>query len=69
MSASAAGAGRRARMANLVVKGAGVLGKVVRSVPGAAGALLVAYGAWDIYPPAGFITAGAFLLLADREIP
>ena len=60
-------AGRRA--AALVVKGAEVLGKVVRSVPGAAGALLVAYGAWDIYPPAGFITAGAFLLLADRDIP
>lgn len=61
-------AGRRARWAAVVVKGAAVLGKVVRSVPGAAGALMVAYGAWDIYPPAGFITAGAFLLLADREI-
>ncbi|MFG2054777.1 hypothetical protein ACGFI9_12170 [Micromonospora sp. NPDC048930] len=60
-------AGRRA--AALVVKGAEVLGSLVRSVPGAAGALLVAYGAWDIYPPAGFITAGAFLLLADRQIP
>jgi len=60
-------AGRRA--ADLLVKGAEVLGNLVRSVPGAAGALLVAYGAWDIYPPAGFITAGAFLLLADRQIP
>lgn len=63
-------AARRAKLAAaLVVKGADVLGKLVRSLPGAVGALLVSYGAWDIYPPAGFIAAGAFLLIADREIP
>lgn len=28
------------------------------------GAVLIAYGAWLIYPPAGFITAGLLLLVA-----
>ncbi len=28
------------------------------------GAALVSYGAWLIYPPAGFITGGALLLVA-----
>ena len=68
MTESATAGPHAKRTAALILKSAEVLGKVVRSVPGAGGALLVAYGAWDIYPPAGFIAAGVFLLLADREI-
>lgn len=54
--------------------GAGVLaaaqwvGAGVRSVPGAGGALLVFYGAWQVYAPAGAIVAGAFLLALDRKL-
>lgn len=38
---------------------------VVRALPGVAGLLLVSFGAWLAFEPAGFITAGV-LLLADR---
>lgn len=48
---------------------AGWAGSTVRSIPGAAGALLVAYGAWQAWPPAGSIVVGLFLLAADRRIP
>lgn len=44
-------------------------GSTVRSIPGAAGALLIAYGAWQAWPPAGPVVAGVFLLAADRRIP
>ena len=37
---------------------------VVRDGVGIAGAGLVSYGAWLIYQPAGYITAGGFLLAA-----
>lgn len=37
----------------------------VRALPGLLGLLLVAYGCWLAWAPAGFIAAGA-LLLADR---
>lgn len=30
----------------------------------AAGAALISYGVWAIYPPAGFITGGVLLLVA-----
>lgn len=40
-------------------------GHLVRALPGLLAFLLLAYGAWLIYPPAGFLTAGA-LLLGDR---
>ncbi|MGH8867084.1 MAG: hypothetical protein ACRDYU_03700 [Actinomycetes bacterium] len=36
-----------------------------RVLPGLAGLVLVSYGAWLAYEPAGFMTAGG-LLLADR---
>lgn len=39
------------------------------TVPGLAGAGLVAYGAGEIYRPALFITGGLFLLLIDRRMP
>jgi hypothetical protein len=48
---------------------AGLAGAAVRLLlsvaPGLAGLLLVAYGAWLAWPPAGFIAAGV-LLLVDR---
>jgi hypothetical protein len=51
------------------VRLAGWAGSAVRSIPGAAGALLIAYGAWQAWAPAGPIVAGLFLLAADRRIP
>jgi hypothetical protein len=36
---------------------------LLRDGAGLAGVALMAYGAWLIYPPAGFIAGGAFLLL------
>jgi hypothetical protein len=37
-------------------------------VPGAAGAVLLAYGAWLVYRPAGYLTAGGLLLAFGFEI-
>lgn len=55
-------------MMKLVVAGArGLLAVVpvlVRDLVGLAGAGLVAYGAWLIYPPAGFLAGGALLIAA-----
>jgi hypothetical protein len=46
-----------------------MLKAITRALPGTmldaagiAGAGLIAYGAWLIYPPAGFITGGALIL-------
>lgn len=33
-----------------------------------AGAASVAYGAWAIYPPAGFVVAGAFAIVAGVRL-
>jgi hypothetical protein len=41
---------------------------VLPTVPGLAGAAMVAYGAAMVYRPAGVIAGGAFLLLLDRRI-
>jgi len=41
---------------------------ILPTVPGFAGAAMVAYGASMIYKPAGVIAGGAFLLLLDRRI-
>lgn len=38
------------------------LKSVLEDVVGVAGVGLVAYGAWAIYPPAGFIVAGLFMV-------
>lgn len=40
----------------------GRLAAFARDLAGLAGAGLVAYGAWLVYAPAGFITAGTLLL-------
>ena len=39
-----------------------------RLLPGLAGAVLISWGAAMIYTPAGFLVAGALLLLVDRSI-
>lgn len=39
-----------------------LLPTLARDVAGLAGAGLLAYGAWLIYMPAGFLTGGALLL-------
>lgn len=58
----------RPRVTAAVLKAVVWAGVGVRSVPGAAGALLVSYGAWQVYVPAGAIVAGGFLLALDRAI-
>lgn len=59
VAAVAAGAGHALRAAR----------RVVMVTPGVAGPLLVSYGAWLAWPPAGFVVAGVFLLLLDRRSP
>lgn len=44
-------------------------GSLIRTVPGAGGALLVAFGAGMVYRPLLFIVGGLFLLLLDRRVP
>ena len=42
---------------------AGAVPGFVRDLAGLCGVGLVSYGAWMIYPPAGFITAGLLLIV------
>jgi hypothetical protein len=39
-----------------------VLPALIRELAGLAGAGLIAYGAWLVYAPAGFVTGGILLL-------
>ena len=57
--AAAAGLGHAVRL--------GRLGAVF--VPGLAGAVLVSWGAWLAWHPAGLIAAGGFCLACDRLLP
>ncbi len=41
---------------------AALLPTLLRDAAGIAGAALIAYGAWQVFRPAGFITAGALML-------
>ncbi|MFN4018363.1 MAG: hypothetical protein ACK4JB_23710 [Reyranella sp.] len=41
---------------------------LMRDVAGLGGVGLVSYGAWMIYPPAGFITAGILLIVGTLMI-
>ena len=41
---------------------------LIRDVAGLGGVGLVSYGAWIIYPPAGFITAGILLIVGTLLI-
>lgn len=42
---------------------AGALPGIVRDLAGLCGVGLVSHGAWMVYPPAGFITAGFLLIV------
>jgi hypothetical protein len=42
---------------------AGAVPGVVRDLAGLGGVGLVSYGAWLIYPPAGFIVGGSLLIV------
>ncbi len=42
---------------------AGAAPGLVRDLAGLCGVGLVSYGAWTVYPPAGFITAGILLIV------
>lgn len=68
---------------NVAIGAAAVAGIVGRAIPGllrelaGIGAVgLIAYGAWLVYPPAGYITAGVLLLaglflmaVAKKKLP
>ena len=41
----------------------GAIPGMLRDVVGLCGACLVSYGAWLIYPPAGFIVGGVLLIV------
>ena len=77
VNVAAVAAGRRTdwrdavfgRAAEVAGKVTGRLLKVAPTVPGLAGAAMVAYGAAMVYRPAGVIAGGAFLLLLDRKMP
>ena len=47
---------------------AGVVPGLVRDLAGLCGVGLVSYGAWMVYPPAGFITAGLLLIVGTLLI-
>ena len=47
---------------------AGVVPGLVRDLAGLCGVGLVSYGAWLIYPPAGFITGGILLIIGTLLI-
>ncbi|WP_319798315.1 hypothetical protein [Nitrobacter sp.] len=53
-------------MMKLLAGGAAkVLPEITRDIFGLAGAASVSYGAWMIYPPAGFIVGGALMMLGS----
>jgi len=73
--AAVAAGGRRdwrdALLGGLAAAAGKVTGRVLAvlpTVPGLAGAAMVAYGAAMVYRPAGVIAGGAFLLLLDRRL-
>lgn len=47
---------------------AGVMPGLMRDLAGLCGVGLVSYGAWMIYPPAGFIVAGILLIVGTLMI-
>ena len=47
---------------------AGAVPGLARDLAGLCGVGLVSYGAWLIYPPAGFITAGILLIVGSLLI-
>ena len=47
---------------------AGVMPGLIRDLAGLCGVGLVSYGAWMIYPPAGFIVASILLIVGTLMI-
>lgn len=58
---------RRSR--GLALAAADRAGTVVRTIPGAAGALMLAYGLGEAWKPMFWITLGLFALAIDRKLP
>ena len=56
------------RLAAAVRAVARMVPSLVRDLAGLCGVGLVSYGAWMIYPPAGFITAGLLLIVGTLLI-
>jgi ABC-type transport system involved in multi-copper enzyme maturation permease subunit len=52
-----------------IVSAAAFAGTLVRTIPGAGGALCVCFGFGMIYKPLAIIGIGLVLLLIDRRIP
>ena len=52
----------------VALRGADWAGEVVRSLPGAAGALMLSWGLGQVYQPLFLITLGCFALAIDRRI-
>lgn len=57
------------RFQGFVVLAADRAGTVVRTLPGVAGALMLAAGLGQAWPPLFLITLGVFSLALDRKIP
>lgn len=45
-----------------------MIAELVIDLIGLVGALLISYGAWCIYPPAGYIVGGALLVIAAAVV-
>lgn len=58
-----------ARAGRAASRAATAVGVALRSLPGAAGAVAVAYGCGQVYPPLFWIVSGVALLMLDRRIP
>jgi hypothetical protein len=52
-----------AGLASAARRVARVMPALLRDLAGLAGVALIAFGAWQIYPPAGFIVAGVLLVV------
>lgn len=59
---------RLARLRGRMLGAATRVGVVTRTLPGAAGALLVSFGFGEIYRPLTWIFLGLFALAVDREL-
>lgn len=61
-----------ARLRSAWLAGATLAGhatRIVRTVPGLAGAALIVVGLAQVYGPLGWIAAGVALVLLDRRMP
>jgi hypothetical protein len=59
----------RARIRAVVLATADRAGEVTRSIPGAAGALMLSWGLGQMYRPLLWVSLGLFALAIDRRMP